>query len=148
MILQPKVKGFTLIEIMVVVAILGILASIAISSYMTSVMKSNRTDAKTELADLAQRVQRCYTASGTYDTTVGVCTIIDSLKTTNGVKTRGNFYVVKATDVAASTYTLTATPVAGTVQAKDTGCASFVLDHKGNKSAKNSAATDATDKCW
>jgi type IV pilus assembly protein PilE len=148
MIVQSNQKGFTLIEMMVVAAILGILGSIAYSSYMKSIMKSNRTDAKTELADLSQRMQRCFTSNGTYATDTGVCTIIDSLKSTDGVTTRGKFYVVKATDVAAATYTLTATPATGSSQAKDTGCASFVLDHKGNKSAKDSTSTDATDKCW
>ncbi len=147
MILQSKQNGFTLIEMMIVVSVLGILTSIAYSSYMKSVMKSNRTDAKTELADLAQRMQRCYTANGTYATAAGVCTIIDALSSA-GVTTRGNFYVVKASNLTATTYTLTATPATASIQSKDIDCASFVLNQRGNKSAQNKLLADSTDKCW
>jgi type IV pilus assembly protein PilE len=148
MILQSKQKGFTLIEMMIVVSVLGILTSIAYSSYMKSVMKSNRTDAKTELADLAQRMQRCYTGNGTYATAAGVCTIIDELSSADGVTTRGNFYVVKASNLTATTYTLTATPAADSVQSKDADCTSFVLNQRGNKSAEDKSSIDSTDKCW
>jgi len=140
--------GFSFIELMAVVAIVGILAAIAYPSYVKSVQKSNRTDAKTELADLSQRLQRCFTANGTYATAVGVCTVKDELINANGVVTRGKFYVVKASNVAATSYTLTATPAVDSVQGKDKECASFVLDHKGKKSAKNSNAADTTDACW
>ncbi len=146
--LQSKQNGFTLIEMIIVVAILGILTSIAYYNYMKSVMKSNRTDAKTELADLAQRMQRCYTANGTYATAAGVCTIIDELNSANGVATRGNFYVVSASNLTPTTYTLTATPAPDSVQAKDTDCVRFVLNHRGNKSAQNKLLADSTDKCW
>jgi type IV pilus assembly protein PilE len=140
--------GFSFIELMAVVAIVGILAAIAYPSYIKTVQKSNRTDAKTELADLSQRLQRCFTTNGTYATAVGTCTIKDELISANGVVTRGKFYVVKASNVAATSYTLTATPANGSVQEKDKECASFVLDHKGKKSAKNSDNADTTDVCW
>jgi len=145
---SKNIKGFTLIELMIVVSIVGILAGIAYSSYMKSIMKSNRTDAKTELADFSQRLQRCFTANGKYDTDNGVCAIKDSLAGTDGVTTRGGFYVVKATNITSAAYTLTATPAAGKTQSKDSDCASFILDSKGKKTAKNKSAADSTDKCW
>src|SRR5690554_7773304 len=59
-------KGFTLLELMIVVAVVGILAAIAYPSYMDSVRKSNRADAKAALNDAAQQMQRCYTLNSSY----------------------------------------------------------------------------------
>lgn len=148
MIQKKDQLGFTLIELIIAVTIVSILAAIAYPSYVQSVRKTNRTDAKTELTDLAQRLQRCFTANGTYATAAGVCVVKDSLTSAAGVTTRGKLYVVKATNVAATTFTLTATPAAGSTQLKDKDCASIALDHKGKKSAQNSLAADTTDVCW
>jgi len=61
-----RIKGFTLIELMVTVAIVGILASVAYPSYLNSVTKSRRADAKAALLGFAQAMERHYTTEGTY----------------------------------------------------------------------------------
>lgn len=143
-----KNSGFTLIEMMIAVAIVGILAAIAYPSYQESVRKSNRSDAIGELSDIALRVQRCYTSYSTYDTAAGRCSVIDSLKDAAGITSKGGLYVIKGSNIAKTTYTITATPVSGRSQASDKSCASFSLTHTGVKAAKDINNADATAKCW
>ena len=59
-------KGFTLVEVMIVVAIIAILAAIVIPSYQSAVRKAHRTDAKTALATIAQLMERYNTQNNTY----------------------------------------------------------------------------------
>ena len=69
-----RTGGFTLIELMIAVAIIAILATIAYPSYRQQVLKSQRTEAKTALSDAAQRLERCYTQFNAYNDTDD-CTI-------------------------------------------------------------------------
>lgn len=133
-------KGFTLIEVMIVVAIIGIIAAIAYPSYMTSVRKSNRTEAKTELYDVAQRLQRCYTTYARFDS--NQCAVYTQLTTGAGfIPSQGRgFYQITISDDTRTTYTLTATavlaPQTGDVQ---DGCNVMTLNHQG---------TSLPDVCW
>lgn len=94
-----KVTGFTLIELMVAVAILGILASVALPSYQNYVRQSNRAIAKSLLYENAQFMERFYTQNNQYDATVGA----------DGVANRGG-------DDIAVALPLTQSPRNGTVQ--------------------------------
>ncbi|WP_374563098.1 type IV pilin protein [Nitrosomonas sp.] len=94
-----KVTGFTLIELMVAVAILGILASVALPSYQNYVRQSNRAVAKSLLYENAQFMERFYTQNNQYDATVGA----------DGVANRGG-------DDIAVALPLTQSPRNGTVQ--------------------------------
>lgn len=143
-----RAKGFTLVELLVVMAIIGILAGIAYPSYMESVRKSNRSDATSELQDIAVRLQRCYTLYTSYDPGDGRCAIVDQLKADTGVKSKGGFYTIKGSNFARTTYTLSATAVAGKTQASDGRCALFSLTQAGVKNAKDSGGNNAGDYCW
>lgn len=143
-------NGFTLIELMITVAIIGILAAIAYPSYLKQVQKSNRSDAKVALSDVAQRMQRCFTANSTYDTAAGVCSVVDELQGGTGVLSTEQLYQVKIAadaDLTATTYLLTATPVAGGRQATDDDCDRFTLSQSGVRAAYD-GSTDNTDICW
>ncbi len=134
-------KGFTLIELMIVVAIIGIISAIAYPSYMDTVRKSNRAEAKTELVDLAQRLQRCYTTYGKFNDDKR-CSVYQDLTDGTKVKSRGSaFYEIGVEDVADSTtYTLVATAVKAP-QTEDTrgGCNVLRLNHLGER---------APAECW
>jgi type IV pilus assembly protein PilE len=133
--------GFSLIELMVTVAIVAILGALAVSTYSSYVMKTNRTDATRVMIANAQSLQRCYSQNFTY-TPAGGC------PTPAGTTTspRGLYSVTIATPTA-TTYTITATP-AQAPQTKDSKCVSFKLTSDGTQSSANSGGTDSTSTCW
>jgi len=149
-------RGFTLIELMIAVAVVGILAAIAYPSYQDSVRKARRADAKSALLDAAQREERFFTENNQYTATLGTGGLNLSATTTDG------YYTLAITNAAAnaagriSTYTITATPVAGTTQEKDTACAAFSMNQIGVKCVKggsycsngDTAAKAAVAACW
>lgn len=123
---------------MITVAIVGILAAIAWPSYQASVKKSNRAEAKTELMDIAQRLQKCYTTYGRYDDPPGddKCAVFDSLAAP-GYTTRGRgFYKITIGPLAPATqrnsYVLSATADIAP-QTTDVGCEVLTLTHTGQK---------------
>lgn len=143
-------KGFTLVELLIVVLILGIFARIAWPYYLDTTMKSGRSDAKVALNEVAQRLQRCFTSASTYTPAVGVCAIYDTITGSTGFVSERGYYIVKradAGDITANTFLITATPVSTKRQAKDLKCATFTLDQKGVRSAKNSSDV-VNDACW
>lgn len=128
--------GFTLIELVIVVAIVGILAAIAYPSYQNSVMKARRADARAVLMEAAQFMERFYTVNFRYDTASLPATLEESPK-------EGN---VKYYDIQLSAsqngFTLSAVPQ-GT-QAADP-CGTLTLDDTG---AKGQASGKTVDECW
>lgn len=133
---MKKMVGFTLIELMIAVAIVGIIAAIALPSYQASVRKSNRAEAKTELTDVAQRLQRCYTLYAKFNH--ASCSVYGTVSSSTGYITRGGQFYKITIDVPASgnppetTYLLTAEATLAP-QTQDTGCLELTLDHTGVK---------------
>ncbi len=107
--IKSKRNGFTLIEMMITVAIVGILAAIVFPSYMTSIRKSNRAEAKTEMVDIVQRLTACKTIYGVYNS--ASCPVYAQLTTAPSyIPTRGRgYYRVAISNNTATTFTLTAT---------------------------------------
>lgn len=106
-------RGFTLIELMIVVAIVAILAAIAVPSYQQHVIKTNRNDAMAVMQGFAQAMERHYAQNNTYATAVAG-TVFPAQSPLDG-PARYNLSIV----AAASSYTLRATPVAGGTQDGD-----------------------------
>ncbi len=156
--LEAQQRGFTLIELMIVVVIATILLSIAIPSYMSQVRQSRRTEAKTALLDLAGREESYFSTNGSIYTAaagnLGYAAAGFPVTTPNG------YYTVTVACVAAQgaalgcgdpyapngpAYYLTATPVATSSQANDTQCTSFSVDSLGNQF---STGTNTVAQCW
>jgi type IV pilus assembly protein PilE len=114
-----KIKGFSLVELMVVMVIIAILASIAIPSYQSSIRRTHRKEAMAALQGLAQSMERFYVQNNsTYEgaDTVGVPRFFAGTAPVDGGTPRYNLRITAAT---ATTYTLQAQPIAGTTQEKD-----------------------------
>ena len=111
-----KNSGFTLIELMIVVAIIGILAAIAMPAYNDSVRKGKRADGKAKLTALANTLERCYTQYGSYNN--ASCVIASPQDSESG------YYAVTITRDA-TTFSLSAAGQKG--QEKDTGCTPLTL---------------------
>ena len=124
--------GFTLLELIVAIAIVSILATVSFSNYQGYTKLIRRDDAKHLLLMNAQRLKRCFTLEGVYN---GNCA-------TRTVSEEG-YYTLTIT-ATSRTFLLTALPVAGNSQANDAECKSFVYDHTGHRTA---TGTDS-DGCW
>lgn len=140
-----KQQAFTLIELMVTVAIVGIFASIAYPSYQDSVMKSRRADAKGALLGFANAMERHFTetnsylGAGTTDGNTGSPTIFSATSPVDGGTP---YYNLTINAVTASSYTLNAVPTGA--QSNDK-CGTLSLTQTGARGI--STALPVTD-CW
>lgn len=145
--MKTKSKGFTLIELMVTVAIVGILAAVAYPSYIEQVRKSRRADAKAALVAAAQLMERSYTENNRYT----AATIGDAATNTfrdhapadrpHADRTYDISFGTPTT-LTANSYTLTATRVGS--QASDTGCGDYTLTNTGVKGV----TIGTVSRCW
>lgn len=141
-------RGFTLIELMIVVALVAILASIAYPAYTEHVRSSRRADAKAMLNEVAQWMERTMTESGSYDKAAdGSAISTGNASIPAGMRdsprgTANIYYNLSITAVAATTFSLQAVPVGA--QANDR-CGTLTLDNAGTK---GQASGQTVDTCW
>ena len=141
-------NGFTLVEIMVTIAILGVLAAIAIPNYQNSVRKANRTDAKAALNTLTNELARFYAINRFYTTDMTNFSLPNAAEA-SALSENGHFRISIAAgpDGIAKNYVVSATQETS-YQKKDTECVTYTMTSAGQKSAVNKAAGDSTAKCW
>ena len=132
-------RGFTLLELMITVAIIAVLASIAYATYQNNVVESRRKAAAACLLEAAQFMERRYTTVLSYAgaTLPGLTCQTDLAR----------FYTIAISGTPTATlYSLTATPVSGSQQAnRDTKCATLGINQSGTKSE---TGTGSVADCW
>lgn len=135
--------GFTLIEMLIVVAIVAILASIAIASYSKQVVKGNRVAAEGCMSQVANYMERYYTTYMRYDqagsgatATANTIPQLDCMTTAQ----TGNNYGYKLSAVSTTGYQIQATPI-GAQKTRDTVCGDLTLDQAGTRGP-------TTAGCW
>ena len=132
-------SGFTLIELMIVVVVVAILASIAYPMYTDQVRKSRRGVAKADLVELSQRAERYHTVNNSYaDFNLGVTA--GTFKVSPREATPA-YYTLSIANQSSSTFTLKAVPMGD--QSKDQ-CGTLTLDQAGRKESSSAKTTD----CW
>jgi len=143
--LRRNDRGMTLIELMIVVVVVAILASIALPSYRQYVLRSHRVEAKSALLNVAAAQEKFYLQNNTYTENISDAPpdglgITDFDADTDGVQTENGWYTISI-DEGADAETFTVRAVAIGDQEADTDCAAYSLNATGLKTATK-------DKCW
>lgn len=138
---MARIAGFTLIELMMVVAVVGILAAIAYPSYQDYVTRAKRSDGKNALLEMASRQERFYFDNNTYTTDP-----TDLGYSADPASSPDGYYSISITDDPtddiATGYTLTATPAA---PFSDPDCGNLTLNSRG---VQGRSGTEIMDRCW
>ncbi|MBA1229954.1 type IV pilin protein [Pseudomonas viridiflava] len=131
--MQATSKGFTLIELMIVVAIVGILAAVAYPSYTEYVKRSHRAEIASLLSEQTQALERFYSRNRTYMNAPGL--------------SAGNSFYTIAIAPTATDFTLTATPI-GTSMMNGDKCGNFVIKSTGEYSNTGASSGVTRKDCW
>ena len=143
--MRNRMTGVTLIELMIVIVIVAILASIAVPSYRSYVLRSHRVEAKTALLNLAAAQEKFYVQNNTYATNTQLTTAPP-----NGLglpaTTEGGWYSIAIAN-GANAAGFSATATATGTQTADGDCATFTINQLGQKTATKSGG-GASTVCW
>ncbi|MEN6078951.1 type IV pilin protein [Chromobacterium piscinae] len=144
--MQKKPEGFSLLELVIALAVLALLVSIALPSYRNFMMQSNRTAAKTALQDLASREESYFSTNNNYASQLSTLGYASGAVYAPG--NGNNLYALSIASATASTFVLNAAPQGS--QAQDS-CQTYLLDNLGNQSniANNASGTTlSVSGCW
>ena len=132
-----KARGFTLVELMITVAVLGIIVAIGYPAYTDQMRKTRRADAKSALMDAAAKMERHYTQFGRYSATLANVGI--------AATSPENFYSIAATVTNPNSQTFTLTATRAGQQAGDK-CGNYTINQAQNRSVTGGSLT--SQQCW
>ena len=151
-----RLRGFTLIELMVTVAVVAILAAVAFPSYQDSLRKSRRTDGKNALTQAVANMERYYTEKNSYASAVmcatpanqpSICSGICSAVGGTCTSTERNYTIAFTAGPTATTFTLVATPAVGSSQVLD-GMLSIDEKNAKQQDVNHNGTFEATENVW
>ncbi|POZ61295.1 type IV pilin [Chromobacterium alticapitis] len=132
-------RGVSLIELVITMAVIGILTAIAYPAYTSYLQQSRRSDAMQALTLAQSQMEQCYAQYFAYNN--AACAV-------SATSPSGYYTVQIASGATASSYSLTATVVAAGLQGRDSSCNSFTISNAGIKSATNAQGGDSSSTCW
>ena len=146
--MDMKSHGFTLIELIIVVAIVAIVSAVALPSYNNSIAKSRRAEARGQLLEAAQFMQRFYSQNDSFsqDRAGNAVAMPSGLATVpkTAAAGAGTYSISYSATTTVATFTVQAVPRAGGPMAADK-CGSFLLDNTGRRTI---SGTGTVDECW
>jgi type IV pilus assembly protein PilE len=135
-------SGVTLLELLTVVAIVALLATIAVTSYRVYAQRAGRSEAKAELLQQQNNLERCFTRFSAYDD--DECGAAATLEGAGVVSAEGRYLVTG--DIDETTYELSAEPRAGGGMTDDTKCDTLTLNSNNERGIDG--GTSSVAECW
>jgi type IV pilus assembly protein PilE len=148
---RTGVQGFTLIELMIAVVVVGILAAVALPSFLDSIRKSRRSEAFTALSAVQQAQERYRSNNAVYASSLSALGLGSLTPTTSGYY---DIAVSTASATARTAYVATATAKTGTTQVNDAACAKLGVEMSGGTlnyagaSSSGSLVYGTSSTCW
>jgi type IV pilus assembly protein PilE len=148
--MSSREQGITLIELVVVLGIVGILASLALPSYRNYVLRANRTEGRSALLALATAQEKFYLQCKTYAATIdqdAVSNCDTGLLRFPAYSEHGHYQITIAS-ADTSGWAAEAAPAGDSPQFRDVRCQKYELTSTGAKSARTSADIPSDVECW
>ena len=145
-----EARGVSAIELLVVLAIIGILAGLSVPAYRDHVLRANRGEARAALLSLATAEEKFYLQCNEYTSALdaAAATACSPASLRFPAASERGYYTVAVTSADASGWSATATAVAALPQFRDTVCRTFQLASTGAKTARDSVNAASDSECW
>lgn len=136
--------GFTLIELMIVILIIGVLSAVAVPTYQENVNKSRRSEAASALSEGAQKLERYYSTHGSYLDGTGNLAAVFQVQ----IPSTGTSYYTLAVGAAGATATTFNLQATATGLMANDKCGSFAISQSGEHTLVGAHAGSAVTDCW